>query len=72
MGATVVGRDAGEQLAPLLLMMTRNMGLSMLGNLVLPYPTRAEYLRRLGDSYQRTRLTPLATRMLRWWLNRGR
>ena len=35
-----------------------------------PYPTQAEVLRKLGDSYNRTRLTPtvkrLFERMLAW------
>ena len=28
---------------------------------MLPYPTRGEYLRRLADAYNRTRLTPVCT-----------
>ena len=34
----------------------------------LPYPTRAEYLRRLADQYNRTRLTPLVAKLMRAWL----
>jgi len=71
-GATIVGKDAGEQLSPLLLMMTGGVGLGRLGSLVLPYPTRSEYLRRLADSYMRTRLTPAVARVLKWWLVRAR
>jgi pyruvate/2-oxoglutarate dehydrogenase complex dihydrolipoamide dehydrogenase (E3) component len=68
LGATIVGRDAGEQLAPLALALTRGLGLKSLGSLVLPYPTRSEYLRRILDSYSRTRLTPFTAATLRWWL----
>jgi pyruvate/2-oxoglutarate dehydrogenase complex dihydrolipoamide dehydrogenase (E3) component len=71
-GATVVGKDAGEHLSPILLMMIRGIGLGRLGSLVLPYPTRSEYLRRLADYYLRTRLTPRTARMLQWWLERTR
>jgi len=71
-GATIVGKDAGEHLSPLLLMMTRGVGLGRLGSLVLPYPTRSEYLRRLADYYMRTRLTPPTARGLKWWLDRTR
>jgi pyruvate/2-oxoglutarate dehydrogenase complex dihydrolipoamide dehydrogenase (E3) component len=70
LGATIVGRDAGEQLAPLVLALTRGLGLKSLGSLVLPYPTRSEYLRRILDSYSRTRLTPFTAGTLRWWLRR--
>ena len=70
LGATIVGRDAGEQLSPLVLALTRGLGLKRLGSLVLPYPTRSEYLRRILDSYSRTRLTPFTARTLRWWLAR--
>jgi pyruvate/2-oxoglutarate dehydrogenase complex dihydrolipoamide dehydrogenase (E3) component len=71
-GATIVGKDAGEQLSPLLLMMTRKIGLGRLNALVLPYPTRSEYLRRLADCYLRTRLTSRTARVLKWWLDRTR
>ncbi|HLQ08053.1 MAG TPA: mercuric reductase [Steroidobacteraceae bacterium] len=70
LGATIVGRDAGEQLSPLVMALTRRLGLKRLGSLVLPYPTRSEYLRRILDAYSRTRLTPFTARTLRWWLRR--
>ncbi len=72
LGATIVGRDAGEQLSPLVLMMTAGLRLGALGSLVLPYPTRCEYLRRLADAWNRTRLTPRSARLLEWWLRRAR
>ena len=72
LGATVVGKDAGEQIAPLVLLMTLRKGLASLGSLVLPYPTRSEYLRRLADAWNRTRLTPRAAATLRWWLTKTR
>ncbi len=72
LGATVIGKDAGEQIAPLVLLMTLRKGLGSLGSLVLPYPTRSEYLRRLADAWNRTRLTPRAAATLRWWLAKTR
>ncbi|HEY0768058.1 MAG TPA: FAD-dependent oxidoreductase [Steroidobacteraceae bacterium] len=72
LGATIVGKDAGEQLAPLVLALSRGLGLKSFGSLVLPYPTRSEYLRRILDSYNRTRLTPFTASTLRWWLTRTR
>lgn len=72
LGATLVGRDAGEQLAPILLLMARGRGLESIGSLVLPYPTRSEYLRRLADAHARRRLTPRVARALQWWLRHAR
>ena len=67
LGATIVGYDAGEQIAPLCLAMANGLGLGAVGKAVLPYPTRAEYLRQLADQYARTRLTPRAGRLLKSW-----
>jgi hypothetical protein len=47
--------------------MNHGIGLGGLGKAVLPYPTRAEYLRRLADSYNRTRLTPMTKRIMSRW-----
>ena len=67
LGATLVGHDAGEQIAPLCLAMANGLGLGALGKAVLPYPTRTEYLRRLADQYNRTRLTPAAQGLMKSW-----
>jgi pyruvate/2-oxoglutarate dehydrogenase complex dihydrolipoamide dehydrogenase (E3) component len=72
LGATIVGKDAGEQLAPLVVLVNAAKGLGSLGSLVLPYPTRSEYLRRLADAWNRTRLTPRSARVLKWLLDRTR
>lgn len=72
LGATIVGKDAGEHLAPLAVMMSSGVGLKRLAATIWPYPTRSEYLRRLVDQYQQTRLTPLMQRALRWWVRRAR
>ena len=67
LGATVVGHDAGEQIAPLCVAMANGLGLGAVGKAVLPYPTRGEYLRRLADRYVRTRMTPRAASLLKSW-----
>jgi pyruvate/2-oxoglutarate dehydrogenase complex dihydrolipoamide dehydrogenase (E3) component len=67
LGATIVGTDAGEQIAPLCLAMTHGIGLGALAKTVLPYPTRAEYLRRLGDAFNRNKLTARAKRLFATW-----
>jgi pyruvate/2-oxoglutarate dehydrogenase complex dihydrolipoamide dehydrogenase (E3) component len=67
--ATIVGHDAGEQIAPLCLMMSNGLGLSAAGGTLIAYPTRAEYLKRLADAYNRNRLTPGVARLFKGWLN---
>ena len=67
LGATIVGHDAGEQIAPLCLAMANGLGLGAVGKAVLPYPTRAEYLRRLADEHARTRLTPRVRGLMKSW-----
>ena len=64
-GATVVGRNAGDLLAPLALAMANGVGLGRLVDLILPYPTQSELLKAAAGAYTRTRLTPFAARVLR-------
>ena len=70
MSATLVGSDAGEQIATLAVRVANGEGLGKLDAAVLPYPTRSEYLRRLADAYNRTKLTPfvagLFKKLLAW------
>jgi pyruvate/2-oxoglutarate dehydrogenase complex dihydrolipoamide dehydrogenase (E3) component len=72
LGATLVGEDAGELIAPVALAMSRGIGLGGIGGTVLPYPTRSEYLRKIADQYNRTRLTPLVASLMRGWLKIAR
>ena len=67
LGVTIVAHDAGEQIAPLCLAMSNGLGLGALGKAVLPYPTRAEYLRRLADQYNRKRLTSGVRGVMKAW-----
>jgi pyruvate/2-oxoglutarate dehydrogenase complex dihydrolipoamide dehydrogenase (E3) component len=64
-GATIVASHAGEMIGEVALAMTRKLGLSSLGETIHCYPTQVEVLRRLGDAYQRSRLTPRVAALLR-------
>jgi hypothetical protein len=44
------------------------VGLGALANVIHPYPTQADAIRKLGDAYNRTRLTPRIKRLLGVWL----
>ena len=67
-GATIVARHAGEMLPELTLAMTRGVGLGALASVIHAYPTQADAIRRLGDAWNRTRLTPRVRRLLAAWL----
>jgi hypothetical protein len=48
--------------------MTHGLGLGKLAKVIFPYPTQAEALRKTGDLYNRTRLTPRVKKLMGWWL----
>lgn len=64
-GATLVARHAGEGIAPLATAIAGGVGLGKLVDVILPYPTQTELLKTVAGAYTRTRLTPLAARVLR-------
>ncbi|WP_277058019.1 mercuric reductase [Trichlorobacter lovleyi] len=68
LGATIVARHAGEMINELTLAITNNLGLGAIARTIHPYPTQAEVIKKLADSYNRTRLTPFLTRLLSGWL----
>ena len=67
LGATLVGDDAGELLAPICLLMSQNLGLAAAQRTLFSYPTRSEYLKRLADAYNRSRMTPSVARLFQRW-----
>jgi len=82
-GATIVATNAGDMINEFTLAMTVNsripgwkktlrlakgVGLSSIGATIHPYPTQAESIRKLGDQYSRTRLTPFVQKLFRKWL----
>ncbi len=68
LGATVVARNAGDLICELTLAMTHGLGLAEIGSTIHPYPTQADAIRKLGDQYNRTRLTPLVKSLFSKWL----
>lgn len=67
-GATLVARRAGDMLSEITLAITAGTGLKSISNTIHPYPTQAECIKRLGDAYNRTRLTPLVKGIMTKWL----
>jgi len=68
LGATIVARHAGDMISELTLAMVGKVGLSTLASVIHPYPTQAEAIRKVGDAYNRTRLTPLVKNIFHRWL----
>ncbi len=66
-GATVVASHASEMLSEITLAITRGVGLGAIADVIHPYPTQAEAIRKLGDQYNRTRLTPRVKRLFARW-----
>lgn len=62
--ATCVGRHAGEHLGALSLAVTNGVKIGELEQTVLPYPTRAELLRRAAGAWSKARLSPAAATVL--------
>jgi len=69
LGATIVGRSAGDLLPMIATAMSEDIGLGKLANVILPYPTRAEAIKRAADAYNRTRLTPFIKRVMQFILD---
>ena len=66
-GAAVVGKNAGELIGTIALAMASGLGVKDFSEAVFPYPTLGEALRKLGDAYNRTRLTPGVRWLLARW-----
>jgi pyruvate/2-oxoglutarate dehydrogenase complex dihydrolipoamide dehydrogenase (E3) component len=68
-GATVVANNAGDMIGSLSMAMTQKIGLGSVANVIHPYPTQGEAVRKVGDLYNRTRLTPLVKSLFEKWLS---
>jgi pyruvate/2-oxoglutarate dehydrogenase complex dihydrolipoamide dehydrogenase (E3) component len=68
LGATIVARHAGDMIAEVTLAMAGGLGLGTLARTIHPYPTQAEAIRKTGDAWYRTRLTPFLKTLFDKWL----
>lgn len=69
LGATIVGRGAGDLISEIATAMAGRLALGALGSVIHPYPTRAEAIRKAGDAWNRRRLTPRSKRLLEGYLS---
>ncbi|MGA2191780.1 MAG: mercuric reductase [Nitrospirota bacterium] len=69
LGATIVARNAGDMISEITLAMSEGVGLKRISDIIHPYPTRAEVIKKLADEYNKTRLTPGIRKVLSRWLS---
>jgi pyruvate/2-oxoglutarate dehydrogenase complex dihydrolipoamide dehydrogenase (E3) component len=67
-GATLVSEHAGDMISEITLAMVAGVGLSTIAKTIHPYPTQAEAIKKAGDAYNRTRLTPFVQKLFQLWL----
>lgn len=58
LGATIVGRHAGEIINEITLAMVAGVGLGTLAQVIHPYPTQAAAIQQAAEAYLRTRPLP--------------
>jgi hypothetical protein len=70
LGATMVCRHAGDMISEISVAMAAGAGLGTIARTIHPYPTQAEAIKKAGDAYNRTRLTPrvqkIVNTLLKW------
>jgi len=69
LGATIVAARAGDLISEITLAMANGLGLSAVYKTIHPYPTQAEAVKRVGDAYNRSRLTPFIKMLFTRWLS---
>lgn len=65
-GATIVASHAGEMISEITTAIVNKIGLSKLSNVIHPYPTQAEAIKKAADAYRRTLLTTRNKQILRF------
>ncbi len=68
LGATIVAAHAGDMIGEIVMAMKLRIGLGKIASVIHPYPTQAEAVRKLGDQFNRTKLTPTVKSLFNIWL----
>jgi pyruvate/2-oxoglutarate dehydrogenase complex dihydrolipoamide dehydrogenase (E3) component len=68
LGATLVAAHAGDMISEITVAIAGKVGLGTLANVIHPYPTQAEAIKKAADAWNRTRLTPRVKQLFAWWL----
>jgi len=68
LGATIVAGHAGDMISEISVAMAGGTSLGTLANVIHPYPTQSEVIKKAADKYNRIRLTPIVKGLLKKWL----
>lgn len=68
LGATIVAEHAGDMVAEIVMAMKHGIGLGKIASVIHPYPTQTEAVRKLGDQFNRTKLTPTVKALFNMWM----
>ena len=68
LGATIVAAHAGDMISEITVAIVGGLGLKSIADTIHPYPTQAEAIRKVGDLYNRSRLTPFVKSLFQKWL----
>jgi len=68
LGATLVAPHAGEMIAEMSMAITARLTLGTVSKTIHAYPTQVEVWKRLGDAWNRSRLTPKVRGLFEWYL----
>jgi pyruvate/2-oxoglutarate dehydrogenase complex dihydrolipoamide dehydrogenase (E3) component len=66
-GATIVARHAGEMISEITTAMVGGVGLRTLAEVIHPYPTQAEVIKQVADTYRHTLLTSRVKKLFTKW-----
>ena len=67
LGGTIVARHAGEMISELTLAIAQGLKMDALSSTIHPYPTQAEALHRIGDTYSQMRVTTSFRKIFKMW-----
>lgn len=67
LGGTIVARHAGEMIGQLTQAISQGLKISALASTIQPYPVQADALKKIGDAYMRTKLTPTVKTIMNKW-----
>lgn len=71
-GGTIVSERAGDMIGEITLAIQKKIGLGSIASVIHPYPTVGEAIRKAGDLYNKTRLTPTAAKAFKWLFTKTR
>jgi pyruvate/2-oxoglutarate dehydrogenase complex dihydrolipoamide dehydrogenase (E3) component len=69
LGATVVAAHAGDLVTQFTIAIQNGIGLGGFTNVIYPYPTQGEAIKRAAGAYTRTRLTPFVLGLFERWMS---